>query len=93
MDLFPQQDELPIKPWGAAWQIPTPEDPKYQMAWQRIQDIIRRRIPEAILASPDQFDAIYDKMLQEIEDAGLEYVTTEFNKLLQNRLKHWGIIE
>lgn len=93
MDLFPQQDDLPIKSWGAAWEIPTPEDPKYQMAWQRIQDIIRRRIPEAILASPDEFDAIYDKMLQEIEDAGLEYVTTEFNKLLQNRLKHWGIIE
>ncbi|NLJ73949.1 MAG: extracellular solute-binding protein [Firmicutes bacterium] len=93
MELFPQQEELPIKTWGAAWQIPTPEDPKYQMAWQRIQDIIKRRIPEAILASPEQFDAIYDKMLAEIDDAGLAYVEEKFNELLQNRLKHWGIVE
>ncbi len=89
MDLFPQQDELPIKTWGAAWQLPTPDDAEYQVAYQRIQDIIKRRIPEAILASPDKFDEIYDKFLVEIEAAGLAKVETTFNKLLQDRLKLW----
>ena len=33
--------------------------------FQKTQDIIRKRIPEAILSTPEKFDAVYDGMFAE----------------------------
>ena len=71
-DLYPSEDEFAVKPWGAAYNLPTPGDSDYNVIFQKTQDIIRKRIPEAILSSPDQFDGIYDGMIAEVNKAGAE---------------------
>ncbi|GGG00894.1 ABC transporter substrate-binding protein [Paenibacillus abyssi] len=90
MDLYPAADEFPVKPWGAAWQINIPQETDAAVQMQRISDIIKKRIPEAILAKPDQFDAVWDSFMSDIQREGLDQLTEEFNGLLQERLELWN---
>ncbi len=90
MDLFPQRDEFPVKTWGACWQIPEPQDPAYKVPWQKGQDIIKKRIPEAILAKPEKFDEIWDQFMKELEAAGIPQAEAIFNQLLKEKIKLWN---
>jgi putative aldouronate transport system substrate-binding protein len=89
MDLYPSEKDFPVKPWGAAWQINIPQDTEAAVQMTRIADIIKKRIPEAILAKPSEFDTVYDNFIKEIEAEGVHELEAEFNKLLQERLELW----
>ncbi|AUO09349.1 ABC transporter substrate-binding protein [Paenibacillus jamilae] len=88
-DLFPNEKDFPVKEWGAAYNMPVPTNTNYNVIYQKSQDIVRKRIPEAVLAKPDQFDAVYDRMLQELDQAGVPKAEEIFTSLIQNRLKLW----
>ncbi|WDM23709.1 ABC transporter substrate-binding protein [Paenibacillus polymyxa] len=88
-DLFPNEKDFPVKEWGAAYNMPVPTNTNYNVIYQKSQDIVRKRIPEAILAKPDQFDAVYDRMLQEQDQAGVPKAEEIYTGLIQNRLKLW----
>jgi putative aldouronate transport system substrate-binding protein len=88
-DLFPNEKDFPVKEWGAAYNMPIPTNTNYNVIFQKSQDIVRKRIPEAILAKPDQFDTVYDRMLQELNQAGVPKAEKVYTSLIQNRLKLW----
>lgn len=88
-DLFPNEKDFPVKEWGAAYNMPIPTNTNYNVIFQKSQDIVRKRIPEAILAKPDQFDTVYDRMLQELNQAGVPKAEEVYTSLIQNRLKQW----
>ncbi|WP_025720751.1 ABC transporter substrate-binding protein [Paenibacillus sp. 1-18] len=88
-DLFPNEKDFPAKEWGAAYNMPVPTDTNYNVIYQKSQDIVRKRIPEAVLAKPDQFDTVYDHMLQELDQAGVPKAEEVYTGLIQNRLKLW----
>ncbi|MGG4220688.1 ABC transporter substrate-binding protein [Paenibacillus jamilae] len=88
-DLFPNEKDFPVKEWGAAYNMPVPTTTNYNVIYQKSQDIVRKRIPESVLAKPDQFDAVYDRMLQELEQTGVAKAEEIFTGLIQNRLKLW----
>ncbi|MBO2942414.1 ABC transporter substrate-binding protein [Paenibacillus sp. F411] len=90
MDLFPSVDEFPVKEYGAAWQINIPQDSNANVILQRIFDLVKKRAPEAIMAKPEEFDAIWDAMLQEIDKAGRAELEETFNELLADRYKLWN---
>jgi putative aldouronate transport system substrate-binding protein len=89
-DLFPSEDEFEVKPWGAAWNISVPQEHPLTVFWQKSQEIVRKRIPEAILAEPAQFDAVYDKMLKELEAVGATEMGKEYTELVKARVKLWN---
>lgn len=89
-DLFPKEDEFPVKAWGAAYNLPTPGDSDYNVIYQKTQDIIRKRIPEAILSPVDKFDSVYDTMLADLETAGATKMEQQYTELIQNRVKLWN---
>ncbi|OXL83692.1 ABC transporter substrate-binding protein [Paenibacillus sp. SSG-1] len=89
-DLFPSSKEFPVKPWGAAWNIAAPQDGNYNVIYQKTQDIIRKRIPEAVLAKPEQFDAIFDGMLKELDDAGAVEMEKQYTELVKARVELWS---
>ena len=88
-DLYPHEDEFPVKPWGAAWNIVVPGNSPINFTFQKFQDIMRKRIPEAILADPEQFDLIYDTMLREFEQIGISDMEAEFTRLVKKRVELW----
>ncbi|WP_046216139.1 ABC transporter substrate-binding protein [Paenibacillus wulumuqiensis] len=89
-DLFPQKEEFPVKPWGAAYNLPAPDDPSYTVNFQKSQDIVRKRIPEAILASPDKFDTVYDQMLTELSTDEMKKMEAEYTQMIKDTVELWG---
>jgi putative aldouronate transport system substrate-binding protein len=53
-------------------------------------DIVKKRIPEAILAKPSEFDAVYDAMLADFEKAGVDKMEEEYTKLVKARVQLWS---
>ncbi|OKP65931.1 ABC transporter substrate-binding protein [Paenibacillus sp. P3E] len=85
-DLFPAEDEFPVKEWGALYNMQVPTDGDYQVIYQKTQDIVHKRIPEAILSSPADFDKIYDAFLDELNKVGAEKMEKEYTELVKARV-------
>lgn len=88
-DGFPQEDEFPLKPWGMAWSIPIPNDSDLAPFMEREQDVVKKYIPEAILAKPENFDQAYDRFLQELEKIEATRMEGLFTEIVQKRIKFW----
>lgn len=85
-DLFPSEKDFPVKEWGALYNMPVPTDGDYQIIFQKTQSIIRKRIPEAILASPSEFDSVYDSFIEELDKAGAKKMEAEYTQLVKARV-------
>ncbi|MEY8739875.1 ABC transporter substrate-binding protein [Bacillales bacterium AN1005] len=87
--LYPQEDEFEIKEWGAAYNMPVPSDTDYNVAYQKTQDIIRKRIPEAVLAKKENFDKVYDDFLAELDRAGAVEMEQQYTVWVKERVALW----
>lgn len=85
-DLFPSEEELPVKEWGALYNMQVPTDGDYQVIYQKTQDIVQKSIPAAILAAPDKFDQMYDAFLAELDKVGAKEMEAEYTKLVKARV-------
>lgn len=88
-DLFPKEDEFPVKETGALYNMPVPTDGQYQVIFNKTRDIVRKRIPEAILSKPADFDKVYDAFLAELDKAGAQDMEKEFTELVKKRVSLW----
>lgn len=89
-DLFPQKEEFPVKPWGAAYNLPAPDDQEYTVNFQKGQDIVRKRIPEAILASPEEFDTVYDEMVAELSTEPMKKMEASYTQMIKDTVELWN---
>lgn len=89
-DLFPKEEEFKVKPWGAAWNIPVPGDSEAVVIEKKLTDITWKRIPEAILAKPEDFDKIWDAYQQELVKANVEKAEKIREDLVKARVKLWS---
>ncbi|RCX18554.1 putative aldouronate transport system substrate-binding protein [Fontibacillus phaseoli] len=85
-ELFPSEDELPVKEWGALYNMQVPTDGEYQVISKKTQDIVQKRIPEAILTKADKFDQVYDDFLAELDKVGAEKMEKEYTELVKARV-------
>lgn len=47
----------------------------------------RKRIPEMIMAKPEQFDALWDSFQAELKAVGVHKLEEQFQKLLNERIE------
>ncbi|MCL6604518.1 MAG: ABC transporter substrate-binding protein [Paenibacillus sp.] len=87
--LFPKEDEFKVKPWGAAWNIPVPGESDIVVLDNKLKDITWKRIPEAILSKPAEFDKIWDAYMADLEKAGVEKAEDLREELVKERVKLW----
>ena len=57
---------------------------------EEIVQIGFKMIPEAIKAKPEDFDRKFDEYLEEINQAGLEKVTREYESAMKDRIDLWN---
>ena len=58
---------------------------------QKLQDIIRQAYPNMVNASsPAEVDAVYEKMMGDLEAAGLEEVEEKINENYAERMAIWN---
>ncbi|CAM4388410.1 ABC transporter substrate-binding protein [Saccharibacillus endophyticus] len=89
-DLFPGKEEFPVKKWGAAYNLPAPSTPDFTVPFQKSQDIVRKAIPAAIVATPEQFDGIYDQMLTDLEGSGIPEMEAMYSQMIKDTVELWG---
>ncbi|WP_342415572.1 ABC transporter substrate-binding protein [Paenibacillus sp. FSL R10-2782] len=89
-ELFPSEKEFDVKPWGAAYNLTTDNESNYNVTFKKTTDIIRKRIPEAILAPTTNFDAVYDNMLKELDAAGAVQMEQQYTQLVKDRVELWS---
>ncbi|GIP58889.1 ABC transporter substrate-binding protein [Paenibacillus woosongensis] len=89
-DLFPQEEEFPERKAGAAYNIVLPSDSKATILMQKMKDITWKRIPEAIMANPNQFDKIWDDYMAELEKAGVKEMEEAYGQFVKDRVKLWN---
>jgi len=89
-DFWPADDAFPERKYGAAWTLPFETGSQANVIFQKTQDIMKKRIPEAILTSPDNFDNVYDAFLKDLDDAGVDKLNAEFTKMVQDRVELWS---
>jgi putative aldouronate transport system substrate-binding protein len=87
-DLLPPSKEFPVKAWGAGWSIAVPEDSILKQHWDKEQSVVRKRIPELILAKPADFDKLYDAFLVELHNTTGAMADAE-SALVQDRIALW----
>jgi len=87
--LFPKEEEFKVKPWGAAWNIPVPGDSEIVVLDNKLKDITWKRIPEAILSKPADFDKIWDAYMADLDKAGVTKAEGLREALVKERVKMW----
>ncbi|GAA0353732.1 ABC transporter substrate-binding protein [Alkalibacterium iburiense] len=90
VDLFPAPEELGIPAHGRAYEIPLPTDSEVNIFQQRADDYTTQKITEAILSDPNDFDAIWDEMLEQLDSFGAEAANAEMTDIVNKRLELWG---
>ena len=85
-DLFPQESDFPAKKGGALYNMPVPTDGDYNVIFQKTQDIIRKKIPEAILAKTTDFDKVFDGFIADLNKVGAEKMEAQYTELVKARV-------
>lgn len=70
-DLVPPLEDSPYNTWGQGYQIALPADSPEAVIETKLDAIKDKRIPEAILSKPGDFDTVWAKFEQELKDAGV----------------------
>lgn len=89
-DFWPSEKEFPVKPWGAAWSISFETGSEANVIFQKSQDIMKKRIPEAILAKPEQFDAVWDAFMKDLEKINVNKLHQDYTKMVKDRIRLWN---
>lgn len=89
-DLFPKEDEFKEKTYGAGWNIQIPGGDEVTILAERMKDITWKRIPQSIMAKPEDFDKIWDEYQQELINAGVEKMEKGFTRYVKDRVELWS---
>lgn len=87
--LFPSEEEFPERKAGAVYNISLPADNKATILGAKMKDITWKRIPEAIMAKPADFDAIWDSYMKELDKAGVKEMEEAYGQFVKDRVKLW----
>ena len=86
IDLWPKPEEFPVKAWGAAWNIPVETGSDLQILQKKCDDIMKKRVPQAILAKPGDFDKVWDEFMNDLNKAGVEKMNKLYTDLVKARV-------
>lgn len=90
VELFPTPEELGTPAHGKAYEYILPSDSDVAIIQQKADDYTTQKITEAILASPDDFDAIWEEMQENLLDMDIEKANEEMTEMTNNRLELWN---
>jgi putative aldouronate transport system substrate-binding protein len=89
-DLYPSEENFEESPYGVLWQINIPSDNEATVIMQKYDEVTAKRIPAAVLAKPEDFDALWEEYQAELKSIGIEKLEDEFNKLIQGKIDLWN---
>jgi putative aldouronate transport system substrate-binding protein len=77
--------------WYPTWSMPPPPDGSdSQIALQRCEQTMKQRLPQLILASPNDFERLWSAYVAEMNSNGLALYEKYMQDQLNIRIKEWG---
>ncbi|ANY70111.1 ABC transporter substrate-binding protein [Paenibacillus sp. BIHB 4019] len=89
-EFWPADDAFPERPYGAAWNLNFETGSEADVIFQKTQDIMKKRVPEAILAKPENFDKIWDDFMADLDKAGASKLNEQFTQMVKDRVEFWS---
>ncbi|GIO29810.1 ABC transporter substrate-binding protein [Paenibacillus albilobatus] len=89
-DLFPKEEEFKPRDYGAAYTMSLPNDDPAVILGAKMKDITWKRIPEAVMSKPEDFDKIWDAYMAELEKAGVKEMEEAYAKHIKDRIELWS---
>ncbi|AWB45537.1 ABC transporter substrate-binding protein [Paenibacillus sp. CAA11] len=89
-DLFPKEEDFQPRAYGAAYTMSLPNDDPAVILGAKMKDITWKRIPEAVMSKPEDFDKIWDAYMAELEKAGVKEMEEAYTKHIKDRIELWS---
>lgn len=89
IDWFPTTEELGTSKHGAAANFVIPSGSELEIIQQKADELTEQKITQAILGKPDDFDAAWEKMQQELIDMGINDANKDMTKITQDVMELW----
>jgi putative aldouronate transport system substrate-binding protein len=90
LDLWPKKEEFPVRKYGAAWSMSFETGSESNVIFQKAEDIMKKRIPEVILAKPEQFDTVWDSFMKDLDKANIQKLDQAYTQMVKDRVKLWN---
>jgi len=88
IDLFPSTESLGISKHGQAWQYALPPD--LDAKTQEADNYIKTALANLTLGKPENFEASWTKIQQDLKNMGIEEANKALTQLIQDKMKLWG---
>lgn len=88
IDIFPQQEEFEIPSYSPSWAYTKPAE--YTEISNQLDEIAWSGLISSVICSENQFDATYDKMLSDIEAAGMKEAGEILSSIIKERVAITG---
>jgi len=89
-DLYATEDELALSIWGQAWDIPIPSESKVRLQLELCDNILKNALVLAIISQPDEFDSIWEKLILDLKNAGVDEMGEAFTEIILKRIELWN---
>ena len=90
LDWFPSTESLGVSNHGAAANYTIPSGSDLEIIQQKADDLTEQKITQAILGKPEDFDAAWDEIQQDLIDLDIETANEEMTKITQDVMELWG---
>ncbi|GHU76647.1 ABC transporter substrate-binding protein [Clostridia bacterium] len=93
-DFFAPPSEFPLRMWPGEGGHTTDmeSDSEGAIAFQRVQDAVKKGVINAIIVKPESFDSAWDAMVADMKSSGVDAFTDAIEKLNHDKLLLWGLI-
>jgi putative aldouronate transport system substrate-binding protein len=77
--------------WFPTWSMPNPPDGSdAQLGLTRCDSVMRKYLPQAILARPADFEGVWAEYVREMNNAGIQKYEQYMQEQLNIRIKNWS---
>ena len=89
VDLFPAPADFDVPRHGQVWALSVPSGSDLELIQTRAIEFSQQAIVQAILTTPDQFDAAWDAVIDGLIDLGIEQANYEMTQMVRNTISLW----
>ena len=89
-ELFTDSKELGQSKHGQAWQYNIPSDSDIAIIQKKADDYVQKAATQAILGSPSNFDAAWDKIQEDLKAMDIDKLNEGMSKLTSEKIKLWN---
>ncbi len=92
-DIYPPEEEFPVKPWGAAWKHEGTMDADWKAVNDKILSICKKNLPKIIMAEPDEFETTWTGFVKQMEANGVRELEAQFTQAIKDRIELWNSLK